>query len=105
MADMIEEMRTALEQEIAELKDEISRIGRSIASGASETMEEAADIYGEGRGQARRAARQAANQVRFAADVARENPGTTATVLSTVALLGLAAGLLLGGMFAGGGRR
>lgn len=105
MADMIEEMRETLEDQIAELKTEMSRISQSIAAGATETMDEAADIYEEGRGRARKAARQLGDQAHLAADVARENPATAATVLSTVALLGLVAGLMLGGMFAGGGRR
>ncbi|NGM46125.1 hypothetical protein G5B31_11330 [Rhodobacter sp. SGA-6-6] len=105
MADIVEEMRDSLEEQIDELRKEMSRISRSIAEGAEDAIEEAADLYEQGRGRMRRTARGVGDQIHFAADVARENPVTTATVLSTVALLGLAAGLMLGGMFAGGSRR
>ncbi|VDC25097.1 hypothetical protein [Pseudogemmobacter humi] len=105
MADVTEDLRATLEKQIGDLKGEVTKLSKSLASRASNALDEAEAAYEEGRGRARQVARQVRDQAHAAADVARENPVTTATVLSTVGLLGLAAGLVLGGMFASGGRR
>ena len=105
MADTAEDVRAHLEKQVAELKKEMSRISKSLAARASDALDEAEDAYEDTRGRARQAARHLRDQAHVAADVARENPGTTATVLTTVGLLGLLAGVVIGGMFAGNGRR
>ncbi|NPD17404.1 hypothetical protein HOY34_19650 [Xinfangfangia sp. D13-10-4-6] len=109
MADSEDDIRANLEKQITDLKKEISKISKSLASRASEAVDDAEEAFEEGKGRARHAARHAVAQVRDQAHVAvgamRDNPGTTATVLSTVGLLGLAAGLLLSGALSGDRRR
>ncbi|MCB5412029.1 hypothetical protein [Pseudogemmobacter faecipullorum] len=97
MPDTAEDFRAGLEKQIADLKKEISRMGKTASSRAAGAMEEAEDLYTEGRGRAREVATQMRDQAQVAVGAMRENPGTTATVLTTVGLLGLAAGLVLGG--------
>lgn len=105
MARNADDIRDDLERQVAELKREIARIGKSLSARTSDAMEDAGEVYEEGRHRARRAVRQVREQSHVAADIARENPGTTLTVLATVGLLGLAAGLSLGSICASGERR
>ena len=97
MPDTVEDFRAGLEKQIADLKKEISRVGKTASSRASGALNDAEDLYEEGRGRAREVATQVRDQAHVAVGAMRENPGTTATVLTTVGLLGLAAGLVLGG--------
>ena len=96
MADTVKEISASLEDQIDELRKEISRISRSIIEAAEEAVEKAADLCGQRRGRMWRTARGMGHRLHRAADVARGNPGTAVTVLSTVALPGLAAGLMPG---------
>ena len=105
MANVADDGRANLEKQITDLKKEMSKISKSLASYASDAAEDAEDIYEQGRGRARQVVHQMRDQAHVAADVARDNPGTTATVLSTVGLLGFAVGLVVGGMLASGGSR
>ncbi len=105
MADIADNTRAEFEKQIADLRKEMDKIGKSIAAQASDAADDAEDVYDDMKGRASKVARRVRRQGHLAADVARENPGTTATVLSTVGLFGLAIGLVLGGLFAGNGRR
>lgn len=100
MANIADETRDHLQDTAADLKKQASKMGATIAARASDAMETAEDALEDGKRRASDVVRHVREQGHVAAEVARENPGTTATVLATVGLLGLVAGLLLGGAFA-----
>jgi len=101
MADAANDIRDDLEKQIANLKKEMSKISKSLASRASDAMDDAEDMFEDGKGRARQAVDRVRDQASVTVGAMRENPGTTATVLSTVGLLGLAAGMLLSGVLSG----
>lgn len=105
MADTVDDIRANLEKQIADLRKEMTKISKSVAARASDAMDDAEDAFDEARSRASRAAGRVRHQAHVATDLARENPGTTATVITTAALLGLAAGLVLSGVFDGNSRR
>lgn len=105
MADTFEEIQASLEKQIADLKTDMARISKVIASRASDAMEGAEDTYEEGKGRVRAVAARVSDQAHIAADVAQENPLTTSTVLAGVGLLGLVIGYMLGGSAADNHRR
>lgn len=102
MADVTDDVRAALEDQISELKKEMKSMSKSLASRASDALDDADDYIEDGKGRAARAARQVRDQAHAAVDVARENPGTTTAVLTTVGLMGFVVGVVFGGMLSGG---
>lgn len=92
-----------LEKQIGDLQKQMTKITKSISARASNAIDDAEDAYDDGSGRVRQVARQVRDQVReqanYAVGAVRENPGTTATVLSAVALAGIAAGLIFAGAF------
>ncbi len=105
MSDAADDVRANLEKQIADLKKEMNRISKSLSSRASDALDDASDVVEAGKGRAREAIGQVREQAHYAVGAMRENPGTTATVLSTVGLLGLAAGFMIGGLVSGDRRR
>ncbi|MFE3836440.1 hypothetical protein [Pseudogemmobacter sonorensis] len=105
MADAVDDVRANLEKQIADLKKEMTKISKSLASRASDAMEDAEEALEEGKGRARQAVAHVRDQAHVTAGAMRDNPGTTATVLSTVGLIGLAAGLVLSSVLSGERRR
>lgn len=89
MADAAGDIRANLEKQVADLKKEVSKISKSLASRASDAMDDAEDAFEDGNGRARQAVAHVRDQAHVAAGSMRDNPGTTATVLSTVGLLGV----------------
>ena len=105
MADAAEDIRADLEKQIAELKKEMGRIGKSLSARASDALDDAEDVYDDVKGRARDATRQMRRQAGTVSDAARDNPGTAATVAVSIGLLGLVAGLAIGGLFSRAPRR
>lgn len=107
MADTTDpkEIRKEFEAQIAELKDEIARIGKSVSARGEaiydDIAEGASDAYDTASRQARRAARKMRRQAHAVSDVMKENPGTAATVLSSAGLLGFLIGIVVGQALAG----
>lgn len=98
MADTADEIRAELEKQVKDLKSQVSKLSKSLAEKASDALDTAEDYYEEGRGRANQMARSVRKQAYVAADIARENPTTTATVLTTIGLIGLITGMVLGGL-------
>lgn len=107
MADTIDtkDIRKELEAQIAELRKEISRIGKTISSKGEELYEDlsddASDAYGRASRQARGAAKQVRRQAHVVSEAIKENPGTAATVLSSAGLVGFVIGIVVGHALAG----
>lgn len=96
MADAVDDVRENLEKQIADLKKEMAKISKSLAARSADAVEEAQGTWEEGKGRVRQMATQVRDQAHVAAGAMRENPGTTATVLSTVGAFGLLLGFTLG---------
>lgn len=99
------DIRKELEAQIADLKDEIARIGKSVSARGEalydDIAEGASDAYDTASRQARGAARKVRRQAHAVSDVMKENPGTAATVLSSAGLLGFLVGIVVGQALAG----
>lgn len=95
-----EDVQKALEQQIAELRDEISRISDAVADRGATMMgsarEKASEVYEGAADRASRASRQLRNQANVVSEVARDNPATTTAVLGAAALVGFMLGMVVG---------
>lgn len=89
-------LRTDLEKQIAELKNEIANMGKSIKGRASEAVDSVDDVFTNTRDKARGATKQIRQQANIVSNAIRENPGTATTVLSSVGLIGLIVGVAVG---------
>ncbi|WP_214470671.1 hypothetical protein [Mesorhizobium sp. dw_380] len=96
----IDDVRKALEKQIAGLRKEISKINESIAARGAEMLddasEQASDFYDTASVRATRTAQQLRSQAQAVSDVARENPGTMTAVVGVIGLLGFLAGFVVG---------
>lgn len=84
-----DDIRRSIESEISDLQKQL----RSLRGDLSDRGH---DFYDSAQDQAQIAAKQFRKQARVMGDVARENPGSAATVLSVVALTCLGLGYLAG---------
>ena len=94
----IDDLRTDMEKQISELKEEVSRLSKSLSERASEALADADEVYEDLKDRAGGAARQVRRQARAVSEAAWENPGTAATVVSSAGLIGFVAGLLVSGL-------
>jgi hypothetical protein len=102
-APSVGDNQDALEKQISTLRNEVAKINKILANRTTgvldQARERASDLYDDASKTAAGAARQVGTQVRAVSEIARKNPGTTATVLGGVGvvsfLLGVAVGLTL----------
>lgn len=78
------------------IERQISDLQKQLASLRGDLGERGQDLYASAQDQAHVAARQFRRQARVMGNVARDNPGSAATVLSVVALTCLGLGYLAG---------
>ncbi len=85
---------------MAELRKEVAAISRALSKRGSAAFEEARDraegAYDDASGRARAAARHVQEQAHAVTEAARENPGTAATLLTAVGVLGFLLGFVAG---------
>ncbi|WP_181160985.1 DUF883 family protein [Labrys okinawensis] len=111
MADSIspDDVRKELEKQIADLRKEISALGKSIADRSAETLERtreaASEAVDRAKGQTRASFQQAREQAYAVSDAVREHPGTAATILSSAGVVGFVIGLFVGANLLGNERR
>jgi ElaB/YqjD/DUF883 family membrane-anchored ribosome-binding protein len=95
-----DDARKELEKQIADLKKQVASLSKSLSARGEQIYDDlretAEDGYETVAGRARSAARQVRDQAQAVSEVVRENPGTTATVLSSVGLAGFLIGILVG---------
>jgi ElaB/YqjD/DUF883 family membrane-anchored ribosome-binding protein len=95
-----DDLRKDLEKQIADLRDEVSSLSKTLSERGQEfydsLSEGAGEVYEGASRRARGAARQARNQAYAVSEAIRENPGTAATVLSSAGILGFLIGLAVG---------
>ena len=86
----------SLQDELTDLKADILELSRSMASTASDAMQQSTPALEATRDSVRQFAYQAGQQGRVAVDVIRDNPGTASSVALSAGLIGLTIGYLLG---------
>lgn len=94
------DLREDFENQIAALRKQVEGIRDSLADRGFELLDDAEEMAGnmaeQAGGAARRAAKHVQHEVSAVAEVARDNPAVTTTVLATVGLVGMAIGYILG---------
>ena len=99
-APRADDIRKEMEKQIADLKREVSQLGKSLSERTEAVYEElrgsAGGAYKAASRSADRASQQVRQQANVMSEVMRENPGTAATVLSSAGLLGFVLGILAG---------
>lgn len=88
MAENLDNARQAMETQIAELREQIDMISKSLKQHSEEAAAEA-------RTRLTRAASTLKEQGHATATVIREHPGTATTLLSTAGIVGFALGFLV----------
>ena len=88
MADNADNARQAMEEQIAELRQQIDMMSQSLKRRSEETAEEA-------RTRLSSAASTIREQGQATVSAIRENPGTATTILSTAGILGFVLGFLV----------
>jgi ElaB/YqjD/DUF883 family membrane-anchored ribosome-binding protein len=90
----------ALEKQIATLRNEVTEINKMLAKRTvgvlHQARERASDLYDDASKTAAGAAKQVGRQLQAVSEVARKNPGTTATVLGGVGIVGFLLGVAVG---------
>ena len=103
-----DDIRKELEKQIADLKKEVTKLGKSLSARTEAAYEglrdDAGDVYDAASKRAGSAARQMRQQAHVVSEAIRENPGTAATVLSSAGLIGLLVGIAIGHVLASNGQ-
>ncbi|MBB3947105.1 ElaB/YqjD/DUF883 family membrane-anchored ribosome-binding protein [Rhizobium skierniewicense] len=85
-----------VENQIAELRSQISSLSKSVSARAGVLSEEASEFADEARGRVQRVAQSAAQTVKAQSqnvvEAVKENPGTATSLLTVVGALGFALG-------------
>ncbi|OAP35225.1 hypothetical protein AU381_26145 [Sinorhizobium glycinis] len=96
----IGDAQEGLEKQIATLRNEVTKINKMLAQRTvgvlHQAREGASDLYDDASKTAARATKQLGAQVQAVSEVARKNPGTTATVLGGVGIVGFLLGVAVG---------
>ncbi|PSH62640.1 hypothetical protein CU102_25080 [Phyllobacterium brassicacearum] len=95
-----DEIQKSLEKQIAALRKEITKINRTIAERSTKVLdnahEQASDLSGNASSLASRATQQLRTQAQAVSEIARENPGTTTSVLGIVGIVAFLLGVAVG---------
>lgn len=90
------DIQQALEKQVAELRGELKRISRSLASHSGDLRERAEDAIDDASGRLRSAAQTVRERGQAVADTVKENPGTATTLFGTAGVLGILIGIAIG---------
>lgn len=91
-----EEIQQAVEKQIAELRNELKRISKTVADRSSEWKDRAEDAVDDASGRFRQAAQTVRERGQVVAEAVRENPGTATTLFGTAGVIGFLIGLAVG---------
>ncbi|ATU92968.1 hypothetical protein BLM14_16110 [Phyllobacterium zundukense] len=93
-------MQKSLEKQIAALRNEIAKINRTIAKRSTKILnnahDQASDLSEGASSLASRATQQLRTQAQAVSEIARENPGTTTSILGIVGIIGFLLGVAVG---------
>jgi ElaB/YqjD/DUF883 family membrane-anchored ribosome-binding protein len=95
-----DDIQKSLEKQIAALRKEITKISRTIAERSTKVLdnahEQASDLSDNASSLASRATQQLRTQAQAVSEIARENPGTTTSVLGIVGIVAFLLGVAVG---------
>ncbi len=90
------DIQLALEKQIADMRTELKRMSRMLASRSDDLRERAEDAMDEASGRLRHAAQTVRERGQVMAETVRENPGTATTLFGTAGILGILIGIAIG---------
>ena len=98
MADekITNDIQQALEKQIADMRSELKRLSRTLASQSGELRERAEDVMDDASGRLRHAAQTVRERGQAVAETVRENPGTATTLFGTAGIIGILIGVVIG---------
>ena len=98
MADekITNDIQQALEKQIADMRSELKRLSRTLASQSGELRERAEDAMDDASGRLRQAAQTVRERGQAVAETVRENPGTATTLFGTAGIIGILIGIAIG---------
>ncbi len=98
MADekITNDIQQALERQIADMRNELKRLSRSLASHSGELRERAEEAMDAASGRFRHAAQAVRERGQVVAETVRENPGTATTLFGTAGIIGIIIGIAIG---------
>ena len=98
MADekITNDIQQALEKQIADMRSELKRLSRTLASQSGELRERAEDVMDDASGRLRHAAQTVRERGQVVAETVRENPGTATTLFGTAGIIGILIGIAIG---------
>ena len=95
-----DEIQKSLETQIAALRKEITKINRTITERSTKVLdyahEQASDLSDNASSLASRATQHLRTHAQAASEIARENPGTTTSVLGIVGIVAFLLGVAVG---------
>ena len=98
MADekITNDIQQALEKQIADMRSELKRLSKSLASQSGDLRERAEDALDDASGRFRNAAQAVRERGQVVAETVRENPGTATTIYGTAGIIGILVGIAIG---------
>ncbi|MFS2326846.1 hypothetical protein U2P60_15755 [Brucella sp. H1_1004] len=90
------DVQQALEQQVADLRGELKRLSKSLASRSNDLRDSAEDAFDDASGRFRHAAQIVRERGQAVAETVKENPGTATTLFGTAGLIGIAIGVAIG---------
>ncbi|MGN6448544.1 MAG: DUF883 family protein [Brucella intermedia] len=98
MADekITNDIQQALEKQIADMRSELKRLSKSLASQSGDLRERAEDALDDASGRFRNAAQAVRERGPVVAETVRENPGTATTLFGTAGIIGILIGVAIG---------
>lgn len=90
------DVQQALEQQISDLRGELKRLSKSLASRSSDLRDSAEDAFDDASGRFRHAAQVVRARGQAVAETVKENPGTATTLFGTAGVLGILIGVAIG---------
>lgn len=90
------DVQQALEQQISDLRGELKRLLKSLASRSSDLRDFAEDAFDDASGRFRHAAQVVRERGQAVAETIKENPGTATTLFGTAGVLGILIGVAIG---------
>lgn len=90
------DVQQALEQQISDLRGELKRLSKSLASRTSDFRDTAEDALDDASGRFRYAAQAVRERGQAVAETVKENPGTATTLFGTAGILGILIGVAIG---------
>ena len=98
MADekITNDIQQALENQIADMRGELNRLSKSLASQTGDLRDRAEDAMDDASGRFRQVAQTARERGQVVAEAVRENPGTATTLFGTAGILGILIGVAIG---------